>query len=236
MTETIRTQDVLRGFAAFLRRPELIVPIGLRGKSAWRQWAILFAMQFGVLIAVVLPLVAVWQKIFALAGPDAFEQLPKGWLVPLTVAIAPVLEELFFRGWLTGRPRALWLFLCTLAVIGLMSASAFKLTTPLVVGIGFLAILLAAIAGWVWLRKKSAAPRWYARAFPAVFYLVIAGFGLLHLSNYSTWSLLAVPLVLPQLWIGTVLGYIRMKIGLPGSILAHICSNGVVVLLAPIFG
>ncbi|MBO9499018.1 MAG: CPBP family intramembrane metalloprotease [Novosphingobium sp.] len=233
--EPLSVPAILRAFPAYLRHPRLIAPSGLRSRAAWKEWAILFALQFAVLIAIVLPAVAAWQNLFALSGPDAFDKLPPAMLVLLTVALAPVLEETFFRGWLTGRPRALWLLLCTVAAIGLLFASTYKLA-PLAVGIGFLAIVLAAGIGWFLLRKKKAAPHWFARGFPAIFYLVTVGFALLHVTNYGHWSPVVLPLVLPQLWIGTVLAYIRMKIGLPGSILAHICSNASVLLLSPIFG
>ena len=234
-TETIRTQPTLQSFASYVRRPELLTPSGLRSGAAWRDWAILFAMQTGVLIAVVLPFIAVWQKLFALSPPDAFDKLPAGWFLPLTVLIAPVLEELFFRGWLSGRPRSLWLFACALAVAGLLYGSTAGLP-PLAVGVGFLVAVLGASAGWFVLRKKAEPPRWFVRAFPAIFYLALAAFALLHLSNYASWSLLSLPLVLPQLWIGLVLGHIRMRIGLPGSMLAHILSNSTVLLLTPLFG
>jgi len=233
--ETFRTQPALRGFAEYLRKPALIAPSGLRARDAWRRLAILTVMQVGVLLAIVLPLIAAWQKTFGLAGPDAFEQVPEGWLLPLTLLIAPVAEELFFRGWLTGRPRALWLFACALAVAGLVYGSTQGLAA-LAVGAGFLVAVLAAIVGWFVLRKKSEPPRWFARAFPVIFYLVVIGFALPHLSNYASWSLLSLPLVLPQLWIGTVLGYVRMRIGLIGSILLHIASNSAVLLITPLFG
>lgn len=233
--EPFRTQPALRGFAAYLRKPELIAPSGLRTAEAWRRWAILFAMEVTVLIAVIMPLVAIWLKLFALDGPDAFDQVPEGWFIPLTVLIAPLGEELFFRSWLTGRLRALWLFLCALAVAGLLYGSVHGLN-PLVVGAGFLAAVIAAIAGWFVLRRKVEPPRWFARAFPAIFYLVAIGFALPHLMNYSSFSLASIPLVLPQLWIGTVLGYIRMRIGLPASILTHVASNSTVLLLGPLLG
>lgn len=232
--ETFRTQPALRGFVEYLRKPALIAPSGLRTRAAWREWAILAAMQIGVLLAIVLPLIVAWQKAFGLEGPDAFEQVPEGWLLPLTVLVAPVAEEVFFRGWLTGRPRALWLFVCALVVAGLLYGSTQGLA-PLAVGAGFLLAVLAAPIGWFLLRKKGTPAR-FGIAFPVIFYLVVIGFALPHLSNYASWSLLSLPLVLPQLWIGTVLGYVRMRIGLIGSILMHIASNSAVLLITPLFG
>jgi len=225
----------LRAFLGYLRRPELIAPSGLRSEAAWRSLAILFLLQLAVLLGVVLPFVAAWQNAFDLAGPDAFGQVDESWLLPLAVLAMPVGEELFFRGWLTGRKRALWLLLCAAAVVASGLSIKGENVPPLAM-IGVLGALVAAPVGWFLLRKKAEPPRWFARGFPAIFYFVTLGFALLHVSNYPSPSFLTVPLVLPQLWIGLMLGYVRMRIGLVGSILAHILSNGAVLLITPIFG
>ena len=228
--ETTRPLGTVKAFAAYLRAPAVIAPLGLRNARGWRELALLFLLQAIVLLAVVLPLMVVWQEQFGLTGPDAFDEVPDGWFLPLTILIAPVLEEFFFRGWLTGRKRALWLFACAVAAGALLYASTLDLNA-LVIGGLLLVVIIAAPVGWFLLRKRAEPPRWFTRAFPAIFYLVVLGFAALHLSNYSNWSLLILPLVLPQLWIGLMLGYIRMRVGLIGSILAHILSNSAV--LAP---
>lgn len=225
----------LRAFAAFVQRPAIGAPMGLRTARGWRELALLFGLQVAVLLAVVMPLMMMWQNQFGLTGPDAFDEVPDGWFLPVTILIAPVLEELFFRGWLTGRKRALWLFACAVAAAVLLYVSTFGLNVLVVAGL-FVLIALAAPAGWFLLRKQAEPPRWFAKAFPAIFYLTVLGFAAMHLSNYSNWSLIMLPLVLPQLWIGLMLGYIRMRIGLPGSILAHMLSNSAVLLLTPIIG
>jgi membrane protease YdiL (CAAX protease family) len=228
-------QGALRGFAAYLRRPTLTAPSGLRSDAAWRDLGVLLILQVGVLLAIILPLMIAWQNAFELGGPDAFDQIPEELIVPLSLFIMPVLEELFFRGWLTGRKRALWLLLCAALVVGSGLTIRDENVPPLAMA-GVLGGILAAPIGWFILRKKVEPPRWFAAGFPAIFYLSLLGFALLHLSNYSNSSLIAVPLVLPQLWVGTVLGYVRMRIGLPASILAHILSNGAVLLITPLFG
>lgn len=221
---------ILREFAAYLRRPRLTAPTGLRAAGAWRRWAMLVVLQIAVLLGLLAPLIGYWQSRFGLPLPDAFGQVPVEWLIPIAVLAAPMIEECFFRGWLTGRPRALWLLVCTLAGGALLYASASGMD-PFVASAALAALILAAIAGWAILRKR-ATPAWFAPAFPALFYLVAIAFSLVHVVNYPTLSWLLLPMVLPQLWAGLVLGFIRMRIGLLASILAHATSNAAALSLA----
>ena len=225
---------ILREIPAYLRRPQLVAPPGLRKREAWLQLVALIVFEIAVLMIVVLPLVLAWKHAFNLPDPTAFDQLPKGWLLPVALVIAPLGEELFFRGWLTGRVRALWLLGCALAFGALLYASTAGLH-PLAVGVLFLLLLLAAPIGWFALRK-SGVPRWFGVGFPSIFYLVLAAFALVHLTNYPSFSPLMIPLVLPQAWIGLMLGYTRMRIGLPGSMLMHLCSNGAVLAFSALAG
>jgi membrane protease YdiL (CAAX protease family) len=229
-TEPVRSGAILREFAAYLRRPRLTAPTGLRAAGAWRHWALLVVLQIAVLLGLLAPLIGYWQSRFGLPLPDAFGQMPAEWLIPIAVLAAPVIEECFFRGWLTGRPRALWLLVCALAGGALLYASASGMDS-LTASAALAALILAAIAGWAILRRRAAAP-WFAAAFPALFYLSVIAFGLVHIVNYPSFSMLALPMVLPQLWAGLVLGFIRMRIGLIASILAHATSNAAALSLA----
>lgn len=221
---------MLREFGGWLRRPHRLEPMGLRAPGALRRLAVLSALMVTGLLLVLLPLLGLWQSLFELPSPDAFGKLEPRLLVPVVVLIAPVLEEMLFRGWLTGRVRALWLLACALACAALLYGSTQGLN-PLAVGAGFLALLLAAPVGWFLLRKKGTPP-WFDMGFAPIFYLTAAGFALVHMANYPSFSALALPLVLPQLWAGLVLGFIRMRIGLVGSILAHALSNSAALTVA----
>ena len=222
----ISVKAVWADFLAYLRRPALIRPAGLRAPGTLRLWATMLALHIAGL-ALLIPLLSAWQTLTGVSGPDAFDQFPKQYLLVTVVAIAPPLEEMFFRGWLTGRPRALWLLACAAA----LAAAAIALPDrPELLGIGVLALLLLAISGWVALRRRPAAD-WAARHFPALFYASVACFGAMHVFNYPHPGLLVLPMVLPQLWAGLTLGYLRMRIGLPASILAHASANGFAMAL-----
>lgn len=214
---------ILRELAAFLKRPAVLTPWGLRRAETWRALPVLAAMHVGGLLLVILPLIGLWQSHFALPLPDAFGKLPGGWLLPVTVLIAPVLEEMIFRGWQTGRPRALWLLGCLFAFAALTITS--RAMAPLVLAGLLLALVIAAAGGWWWLRRRQA-PAAYCAAYPAVFWIVAILFAGIHLTNYPSASLLSLPMVLPQLWAAVLLGFTRQRIGLPAAILQHALANG----------
>jgi membrane protease YdiL (CAAX protease family) len=220
---------MFRDFVAYLRRPRLTAPSGLGVPGAWRTVVTLLAFHLIVLLLVLAPLLKLWQSAMGLPAPEAFGAVSKGWLVPLVVLIAPIGEEVAFRGWLTGRPRALWLLAGgLLAMVGLHAAEV-----P--ASFGVLAMGLVAPGGWWWLRRRGV-PGWFEAAFPVLFALSIAVFGLSHLSNYPRLSLALLPMVLPQVWAGLVLSYTRMRIGLVASMLIHAAANATAISLALLSG
>lgn len=229
MTDAFR--PTLQAFAAFLARPRLIAPSGLRSREDWRGWAVMLALYLGGLLLVLGPLIRAWQVAFALPSPAAFGQFQTSALLPLVVLAAPVGEEIVFRGWLTGRPRALWLLLCAM-LAGLAAAAMMLHVAEAAAGIVLLAVLVAAAVGWIVLRKRQYAPQWFERAFPLLFYSSVAVFALSHLANYDRAGLVMLPMVLPQLWAGLLLGFVRMRFGLIASMLLHALANGAAIGLA----
>ena len=220
--------NVLKDFAAFLRCPCLLIPSGLRSPEARRAWTTMLALDLGGLLLILLPLIMGWQAFFGLPSADVFGKFPARLLLPAIVLAAPLAEEIIFRGWQTGRPRALWLaFSSVLGIAAIVGAQQARSDLGVVIAL-FVALLIIA-GGWIILRKVRAVPAWFEAAFPVTFYLVAGGFALVHLSNYPALSLLAVPMVLPQFWGGLTLGFIRLRFGLPASILAHACSNAAAV-------
>lgn len=207
---------------------------GLQADGAIPRWLVLAAFQIGVLALVVMPLVAAWQKAFALSPPNAFEGLGPLALWGGAVLLGPVLEELFFRGWMSGTRRALWLMAVILA--GLVLFAALGRGKPLVGGGILLATVVVAAIVWWRLRRRTDVPAAFVRAFPALFYCTTAIFAAMHLFNYPTITLVAVPMVLPQLWSGVMFGYMRVRIGLAGSILNHIASNAIMLTAALLAG
>lgn len=226
--------EPLRAFLAFLLRPRVLEPTGLRAPGALKIWLTLLALHLGVLLLVVMPAYGVWMTSFDLPPPDAFGKVSPTLLPGLAVLLAPAAEELLFRGWQSGRPRALWLLACALAAIAVLMAGQ-AANEPLMTGVALLAMLVAAPIGWTLLRRRPT-PRWFAVSFPVIFYAVVALFAVVHFVNYPSATLLGLPLLLPQLWGALVLGYVRQRIGLIGAILDHAVANAVVLGMAMLSG
>lgn len=218
-----------REFAAFLRRPQAGAPIGLR--AGWRTVAAMLALNL-MGLAVLLVLLPLWQHVTGIDGPNAFKQWPPHYLVPAVVLGAPIIEEWLFRGWLSGRPRALWLLACALGAAGSLALFVPDYARA---GLGLLAMMLVAPTGWAVLRKRPA-PEWFGQGYPVIFFTSAIAFGLVHVFNYASPGLLHLPMVLPQLWAGLTLGFVRTRVGLPGSMLVHGASNGLVLALAILGG
>ena len=221
---------LLRDMAAYFARPRLVGPSGLSAPGALGKALLLLAFHLVVLLGVLSPLLGLWQSAMGLPAPEAFGAVPKAWLVPLVVLIAPLGEEIVFRGWLTGRVRALWLLGCALAAGALLAMVNYHVA-EVPASFGVVGMGLIAPIGW-WLLRRRGVPGWFEAAFPVVVWLSILIFGLLHLTNYPQLSWALLPMILPQLWAGLVLTYARMRIGLMASILIHAAANGTAITLA----
>ena len=86
--EPARSTAALRELPRYLRRPQLTAPLGIRDGGAWRQLLPLIGLELAVLLVVILPLAEGWKYLFHLPDPAAFDKLPHGWLVPLTVIVS----------------------------------------------------------------------------------------------------------------------------------------------------
>ncbi len=217
-------RDLLR----YLRHPVPIVPQGLRAPGMARVWMHLLLLDWLLIIAA-LPLLGLWAEHAGQPSPEILGRLPLWQLIPLAVVILPAVEECAFRGWLTGRPRNLWLGLCALAVV---AALALARSHAGAAAGATIALAIAAPAGWWRLRRRTSPPGWFIAGFVPIFYTADLAFALAHLGNYPHADLRTLPMVLPQLWGGLLLGYARQRISLGGSILLHGASNGIALSLA----
>jgi len=215
----IRT--VLADFRGWLAAPRLIAPTPLG--EGWRLWAVMLGLYCAGLV-VIGGVLIVWQRAFQVPAPEAFRGYSGPVLALAVILLAPVGEESLFRGWLTGRPRALWLLGMAL-LAGLMLVAVQVHWHDQVASIGFVAVVIAALVGWLVLRRRVDPPRWFGRGFAVWFYASVAVFALAHMANYPRLSWTLVPMVMPQMWAGLVFGYLRMRRGLIASILAHACGN-----------
>jgi membrane protease YdiL (CAAX protease family) len=190
-----------------------------------------------VLLAVVVaPLWLASRSAGVLPAPDAdAESLATSPLAFLL--IAPLLEELVFRGWLTGRVAALRFAACGFAAMALMLAGV-----ALVPDYGRLlawagaGVALAGLVHWS-LTRARAPMREVPPAFIRHFGVIVWGqallFGAIHLGNYADLtSPLGLAVVLPQVLGGLLLAYVRTRAGLAAGMAYHAGYNGLVLLAA----
>ncbi|MFY7836532.1 MAG: type II CAAX prenyl endopeptidase Rce1 family protein [Novosphingobium sp.] len=223
-------RSTLIELVVFLRNPRLIQAEGLNADGAIVRWLVLAILQIAVLGLVVMPLILLWQKAFDLPSPNAFDGMSPLALWGGAVLLAPVLEELFFRGWMSGRPAALWLMAVLIA--GLALFFAFGRGDVLIAGAIIVLTLIAAVVAWWRTRHERAAPEWFVRAFPWLFYGGTMAFALMHVFNYPQVTWVVVPMVLPQFWTGLMLAHMRVRLGLLAAILNHIASNAIMLTAA----
>ncbi|MCL9983450.1 MAG: CPBP family glutamic-type intramembrane protease [Erythrobacter sp.] len=142
--------------------------------------------------------------------------------------LAPVLEELVYRGWLTGRVAALRFAAFGFAAQAMLFATLFLdagLAMP--VALGAVALVLAGLVQWSATRERdTAVPEWFTRHFHWFVWGSTLLFGLVHLGNYealsSPWGVLV---VLPQTIGGLLLAYTRTRLGLRAAMLHHAAYN-----------
>jgi hypothetical protein len=91
--------------------------------------------------------------------------------------------------------------------------------------------LLAALA--LTLLRNRGPMRWFSAIFPLLFWIATLSFALVHLANFDKGSLaVLLPLVLPQLVLGMLVGYLRVRIGLWAAILLHAAHNATALTIA----
>ncbi len=215
-------------WARFVRRPVLPVERERFGAQAVGEVGQLLALTIAFDMVLVVGLSWLATRL-GIKTPE-FEELTKYGPVVTMLAGAlglPMLEELVFRGWLSGNRRML---VAVGAVIGTV------LTLFATRGIGgprlHYAVMAAVLVGWLvigavlaW-RSRGRAPAWFGRAFPGLYFASALLFGLAHISNYDlARPLLLLPFVVPQTIAGLIFGFARVRYGMWANIALHATSN-----------
>ncbi len=203
------------------------VPGGQISRPIQLMW--LLAMTFlatALFAAVALPFILSGQS----SPSGGLEQVIDQPLLPLIVALVilgPLVEEVIFRGWLTGTPQSLLATALFLLLFygGLGFAAADKNKPGAMVQLAIAGLALGAficIERW----QLRSSPESYATIFPALFWLQGIIFGVLHFGNLKGGSfmlplLMAAPLVI----CGWLFGYARIRLGIGSAWLLHALYN-----------
>lgn len=140
----------------------------------------------------------------------------------LTITIlAPLLEECIFRYQLKNWYVA---FLCWAVLLSFLYYKVFPNQSLITAAIFFTACCVP----FYFKTRKTIRFQFIKSVFKYHFYLTALVFGLVHISNYNQplqygWAVIL--LVLPQLFIGFILGYVRMRFGLKNAMIFHATYN-----------
>ncbi len=219
--------DEWKAFGAFIRRPRLPQrATGVSHKaiaSVFRLYALDVALMGGLILALLFAMAAG----FEMPNNRLNElELSFKWIAIIVVG-APLVEEIMFRSWLSGRPGH---------IISAVSGIAAVLTLPflrdagsngIIMGAAGLFALVGLIVAVNHAHRDSGPFGWFGWAFPGIFWVITLGFGAIHLANYEEGNwLFMLPLVLPQVIAGALFGYARIQHGLWAAILLHALHNG----------
>jgi membrane protease YdiL (CAAX protease family) len=218
-----RLEDV----AQFMVRPTFVAQPMAWGRAAVLALLAVFALDI-VLDTLAQALTAAWDESAGfLPAPVEYETTLAEDLIEFLI-LAPVLEELAFRGWLTGRIAALRFAVYGFAALALFMAALFvgpEYAGPIMVA--GLAIVFAGLIHWSRTRHRdNAVPAWFAHHFRWFVWGSALVFGLIHLGNYEPLTHpLGVLVVLPQTIGGLLLAYTRTRLGLGAAMAHHAAYN-----------
>jgi membrane protease YdiL (CAAX protease family) len=219
-----------RAFGEFLHRPALpqrVTGIRLRALASTLR---LFALDLA-LMALILGLIGLASMLGFKAPANAIDKIHLGpTVLALIVLILPMGEELVFRSWLSGRAGHVVAAATVMAGLAILLLSGPQPHPVLALGAVAITAALAAGAAF-WLRGRPPMP-FFGRHFAAFYFASSLLFALAHLSNYSQGAaLILLPLVIPQLVVGLILGYARVTYGLWSDMLLHIMHNALLIAL-----
>lgn len=144
------------------------------------------------------------------------------------IVIGPLIEEIMFRGWLTGTMRA---FLGCAAFIAIWfggTSLAAEYIPAALRQLTYAGLALCGLALFLWLTRKKPVHQlaWFQRLFPLLFWMQGLVFGALHFSNIAnaSWVLSALSIA-PLVICGWIWGYARVTIGFGPAWLLHTAYN-----------
>ena len=233
-----KARGIYAELLAYLRHPHWMESQTPWNGMVWRQLFWLFVLDVVLVIAAALVVTGYEYALDWLGITPPMTGLDEaGNPLPLLVTaciIAPLYEEVVYRSWLKGTPR--YLMVLGLAVLLFWLINVFlpfrdnQMIVTVTWGLpGLLAIGTVVGRASLWRGGRQPVP-FFRRHFVWFFWASCFAFALGHVGNYDSFSLLLIPLVLPQLVAGINWAFARMRFGLPASILLHAAANSILVI------
>jgi hypothetical protein len=214
----------MEDFFSYLKRPVYRI----NERPAFVYFVALFFMYVATVIPLSLVL-ALIDKSFHFTHNIELSSVDK--TVLWAVALAPVYEEVFFRSWLKLKKVNVVLIIGTLVAFTTMAIHDSKIAGMIV-----FPSLLILFSTLLIVKGRARIGKFIKSNFKYFFYASVLLFGLVHATNFkgNPWLILALAPILgsPQIILGAILGFIRMKHGLFYSISFHMLVNAIFVLLA----
>ncbi|MEM1312299.1 MAG: CPBP family glutamic-type intramembrane protease [Patescibacteria group bacterium] len=156
-------------------------------------------------------------------------------VILIIVILGPILEELAFRLYLKPYKRSflIGIYFYLLLLISTLFSYTESLTNAYYL-IGSVIFATLIIIGSFIFIKKVWIEKVIEKYFRFLVYLSTITFGLIHITNYENLNQywwLSLLLVLPQLIVGAVLPYVRVRLGFIWSILTHSLYNAILVIV-----
>lgn len=236
-------QSVLADFLTFLRRPD--IEASTASTITARLFLVMWLMVISLAATLFFVLLAL--PVFMLSevavGDNLKQVLDRPFLSMFValVVLGPLVEEMIFRGWLTGTYRSI---IATAIFLGAFYGGANLLeglsnkapTTAALVLVAALAFLVFAL---IERQLSSARSCIFKRLFPYAFWLQGIVFGGLHLTNVTGSSiLLPILATLPLIICEWIFAYARVVAGFGSAWLLHALYNlpsALGAILMPIF-
>ena len=157
--------------------------------------------------------------------------------VVLAVILAPVFEELLFRSWLGFRRGVLLVMPTLLVLFALIGALPRAEPSALALFCVMISCFAALAYGLRWLSVnpgEAAQDAILAFVFPTVFWGTAIMFGAMHHANFAPdYPIWALPIaLLPLIFAGGALGYVRMRFGLFIGMFFHGGYNALILTVS----
>lgn len=227
-------RERLADVARFAVRPTFRAEPMAWGRAAALAWLTVFVLDAVLVAGAFLPVAAWGAEAGFFPEPLDREASAVDEVVDFLI-VAPLLEELVFRGWMTGRIAALRFGLYGFAAMGLFLAALFvdgsAATAASLAGV---AVAFAGLLHWGLTRERDrAVPAWFTRHFRWIVWGSSVLFGVIHLGNFAPLeSPIGLLVILPQTIGGLLLAYTRTRLGLRAAIAHHAAFNAVYLSLS----